>query len=218
MSHPTVFPDAEALAQGAAQLIARSLASGTRTLVLAGGSTPRRCYEILATMGVAWGRITILFGDERCVPPDDPESNFHMAHQVLLGRVFPATISRMPGELGPDEGAAAYAKAITPLLPLDLVLLGIGPDGHTASLFPGHSALQASGLVVGVRGAPKPPPERITLSLSALRSARRVIILAAGADKAEAVERAQRHEVPSGMIEHAEWLVDRQAATALSRR
>jgi 6-phosphogluconolactonase len=217
MSHPTVFPDAEALAQGAAQLIAEAIAGGTRTLVLAGGSTPRRCYEILAAMPLPWGRVSVLFGDERCVPADDPESNFRMALEVLLSRVFPATVYRMPGELGPDEGAAAYANAITPLLPLDLVLLGIGPDGHTASLFPGHSALQASEPVVGIRGAPKPPPERITLSLPVLRAARRVIVLAAGKDKAEAVDRAQRHEVPSGMIEQAEWLVDEPASARTLR-
>lgn len=217
MRAPTIFSDAKALAQATAELVATAVAESTHTLVLSGGSTPRRAYEILATMRVGWGGVTVLFGDERCVPPDDPESNFHMAQEVLLSRVFPATVHRMPGELGPEAGAAAYAQAIRPLLPLDLVLLGIGPDGHTASLFPGHPALSATTAVAGVRGAPKPPPERITLTLPTLRAARRVIILAAGPDKAQAVAKAQRGEVPSGMIEHAEWLLDQAAASQVSR-
>jgi 6-phosphogluconolactonase len=88
----------------------------------------------------------------------------------------------------------------------------VGEDGHTASLFPGHPALQAGGLAVGIRDSPKPPPQRVTLTLNAIRSARRVMILATGAGKADAVARAKRGEVPSGMIPNARWLIDRAAA------
>jgi 6-phosphogluconolactonase len=163
-------------------------------------------------MEVEWGRVSILFGDERCVPPDHPDSNYRMAREALLDRVSPATVYRMPAELGPDEGAELYSQVVKAVTPLDLVILGVGEDGHTASLFPGHPALRAPGLVVGIRDSPKPPPERVTLTLSVLQSARSVIILATGAGKADAVARAKRHEVPSGMIAGARWLIDRAAA------
>ena len=140
----------------------------------------RTCQLLGDEPQVAWGRVAVLFGDERCVPPGHPESNFRQAHEALLGRVWPLTVHRMPGELGPEEGAAAYEDVVRRVETLDLLLLGMGPDGHTASLFPGNPALEAGGLVVGVHDSPKPPPERISLTLAALRSARRVLILATG--------------------------------------
>ena len=207
-----VLETAEDVAAAAAAGIAEALREGARTLVLAGGTTPKRCYELLSHLEVEWGRVAVLFGDERCVHPDHPDSNYRMARESLLDRVAPATVYRMPGELGPDEAAGAYAHVVAAVGPLDVVLLGVGEDGHTASLFPGHAALQAPGLAVGIRDAPKSPPQRVTLTLSALQSARRVIILATGAGKADAVARAKRGEVPSGMIADARWLMDRAAA------
>ena len=208
----TVLETAEDVAAAAAADTAEALREGARTLVLAGGTTPRRCYELLSQLEVEWGRVCVLFGDERCVHPDHPDSNYRMAREALLDRVSPASVHRMAGELGPDEAAGAYAHIVAALAPLDIVLLGVGEDGHTASLFPGHAALQASGLAVGIRDSPKPPPQRVTLTLNALRSARRVIILATGAGKADAVARAKRGEVPSGMIAGARWLIDKAAA------
>lgn len=208
----TVLPTAEDVAAAAASDICEALREGARTLVLAGGTTPRRCYELLANLEVQWGRVTVLFGDERCVHPNHPESNYRMAKETLLGKVAPATVHRMPAELGPDEAAGLYAHVVASVAPLDVVTLGVGEDGHTASLFPGHPALRASGLAVGIRDSPKPPPQRVTLTLNALQSARRVLILATGAGKAEAVAKARRGEVPSGMIANARWLIDRAAA------
>ncbi|HSS93576.1 MAG TPA: 6-phosphogluconolactonase [Candidatus Dormibacteraeota bacterium] len=207
-----VFDTAEEVAAAAAAEIAAALGAGSRTLVLAGGSTPARCYELLSSMQVTWGRVTVLFGDERCVPPDHPESNYRMARETLLDRVAPASVHRMPAELGPDEGAQLYSTVVAALAPLDVVVLGVGEDGHTASLFPGHPAVNAKGWAIGIRDSPKPPPERVTLTMSALRGARRVIILATGAGKADAVAKAKRGEVPSGMIAGARWLIDREAA------
>ena len=202
----------EDVAAAAAAEIAAALGEGSRTLVLAGGNTPKRCYELLARLDVKWGRVTVLFGDERCVPPDHPDSNYRMVREALLDQVAPATVHRIAGELGPDEGAAEYSRVVAGLAPLDIVVLGIGEDGHTASLFPGRPEVNAKGWAIGVRNSPKPPPERVTLTLPALRGARRVIILATGAGKAQAVAMAKRQDVPSGMIAGARWLLDRAAA------
>jgi len=208
----TVLATAEEVAEAAAAEIAEALRGGAQTLVLAGGTTPRRSYELLAELDVQWGRVTVLFGDERCVPPDHPDSNYRMVKESLLDRVAPATVYRMPAELGPDEGADAYAEVVANVAPLDLVLLGVGEDGHVASLFPGHPLLRASGLTAGIRDSPKPPPERVTLTLEAIRDAGRVLIIATGAGKADAVALARRGETPSGMIAGARWLIDRAAA------
>ena len=210
-----VLDDPEAVAATTADLVAGAIDGGLRTVVLAGGSTPRRAYELLAGRTLPWGRVAVLFGDERCVPPDDPDSNYWMAHEALLERVHPGTVHRMPGELGAEVAAELYDGVVRTSSPLDLVLLGIGPDGHTASLFPGSPALWAAGGAVAVHGAPKPPPDRVSLTLEALRAARRVVLLATGSDKAEALHAAQRGEVPAGMIPGAEFLVDRAAAALL---
>jgi 6-phosphogluconolactonase len=207
-----VLDSPEDVAAAAASDIANALREGARSLVLAGGTTPRRCYELLSQMDIEWGRVTILFGDERCVHPDHPDSNYRMARESLLDRVSPGSVHRMPAELGPDEGAGLYAHIVASAAPLDVVTLGVGEDGHTASLFPGHPALKATALVVGIRDSPKPPPQRVTMTLPALQRARRVIILATGAGKADAVAKAKRGEVPSGMIAGARWLIDRAAA------
>ena len=211
----TILESAEDVAAAAAADIASTIREGARTLVLAGGTTPKRCYELLVPLDVEWGRVTVLFGDERCVRPDHPDSNYKMAREALLDRVAPGSVHRMPAELGADEGAELYSKIVASLAPLDIVLLGVGEDGHTASLFPGHPAVAAEGWAIGIRDAPKPPPQRVTLTLPVLRAARRVIILATGAGKAEAVALAKRGEVPSGMIAGARWLIDRAAAAAL---
>jgi len=212
LSEFTVLATAEEVAEAAAAEIADVLRGGAQTLVLAGGTTPKRCYELLAELDVQWGRVSVLFGDERCVPPDHPDSNYRMVKESLLDRVAPATVYRMPAELGPDEGADAYAEVVANVAPLDFVLLGVGEDGHVASLFPGHPLLRASGLTAGIRDSPKPPPERVTLTLEAIRDAGRVLIIATGAGKADAVALARRGETPSGMIAGARWLIDRAAA------
>ena len=198
----------------AAETVASALAGGARSLVLTGGTTPRQMYTLLAGMPVAWGRVSLLFGDERCVPPADAESNYRLAKETLLARIDPGAVLRIPGELGAEEAAELYDAAVGRMQPLDLVLLGIGEDGHCASLFPGHPALNATGWAVAVHDAPKPPPDRVSLTLGCLRNARRVIFLATGAGKADAFRRALAGEVPAGMIPGAEWIVDFEAAAS----
>jgi 6-phosphogluconolactonase len=211
-----IYDDPQSVARAAASLVADAIQGEVRSLALAGGSTPARAYQLLAEAALEWGRITVLFGDERCVPPDHPDSNFLMARRALLDRVNPGSVHRMAGELGPEVAASLYEPIVRWLSPLDLVLLGMGPDGHTASLFPGHPEVSAEGMAVGVRGAPKPPPDRVSLTLGCLRQARRVVFIVTGADKAAAFAAAARGEVPSGMIPNAEYLVDRAAAAELS--
>jgi 6-phosphogluconolactonase len=212
VSEFVVLATAEEVAEAAAAEIAEALRDGARTLVLTGGTSPKRCYQLLAELDVPWGRVSVLFGDERCVPPLDPESNYRLARENLLDRVNPATVYRIPAELGPDEGADLYAEVVADTAPFDVVLLGVGEDGHVNSLFPGHPALKAQGLTAGIHDSPKPPPQRVTMTFEAMRDAGRVIVIAAGAGKAAAVAAARRGETPSGMIASARWLIDRAAA------
>lgn len=212
MTEFTVLATAEDVAEAAAAGIAEALRAGGRTLVLTGGTSPKRCYELLAELEAPWARVGVLFGDERCVPPLDPESNYRLVKETLLDRVNPATVHRIPAELGPDEGADLYAEVVAHAAPFDFVLLGVGEDGHVNSLFPGHKALKATGLTAAIHDSPKPPPRRVTMTLEAMRDARRIVIMATGAGKAQAVAAAKRGETPSGMIVGARWLIDRAAA------
>ena len=212
MAHFTVLATAEEVAEAAAADMAEVMRAGARTLVLTGGSSPVRAYQLLAELDVPWGRVAVLFGDERCVPALDPQSNYRVAKEALLVVVNPATIYRIPAELGPDVGADLYAEVVANAAPFDFVLLGVGEDGHVNSLFPGHKALHATGLTAGIHDSPKPPPERVTMTLEAIRDAKRIEIIAAGVGKAAAVALARRGESPSGMIPRARWLIDRAAA------
>ncbi len=175
---------------------------GRFTLVLAGGGTPERCYRLLAQANADWSHWHIYFGDERCLPPNHPERNSRMAHLAFTGQVAipEAQIHPIPAERGNRQGAQAYQNLIRAALPFDMVLLGIGEDGHTASLFPGHSH-PPQALVTAVEDAPKPPPQRVSLNYSALRRSRRLIFLITGEGKREAVERWQQGEpIPAACV------------------
>lgn len=175
--------DAEGCARRAAALMADP---EIVHLALAGGSTPRRAYELLGGLRSDWSGVHLWFGDERCVAPDDEEANYAMASRAL--EAPGATWHRIEGERGPDAAAEAYAAALEGVT-LDLTLLGLGEDGHTASLFPGNDAIDSDLAAVGVRGAPKPPPERVSLGLDVLNASRRIVLLVAGAGKREALAR-----------------------------
>jgi 6-phosphogluconolactonase len=179
-------------AAAVADLLAQA-ATGGGDLVLTGGSSPERAYELAAAAGTDWTGATVWFTDERCVPPDDPLSNFRMVDAALLSRLdAPPRVMRMQGELGPDAGAAAYAEALGDDPGFDLVLLGLGPDAHIASLFPGRPEKHvADRFVVGVTEAGMEPyVPRISLTLPALNAGRHVVFLVTGESKAQAVRRA----------------------------
>lgn len=182
----------------AAERLAAAAAAGGH-IALTGGSTPGRAYERAAGLGADWSRSTLWWGDERCVAPDHEQSNFRLARLSLLDRLpGPAPAARrIEGERGPGPGAAAYEAALRDAfgddLPrLDLVLLGLGPDGHCASLFPHAPALkERRRAAVGVeRPGLAPWLPRVTLTLPVLAAAREVVFLVTGREKAGAVQRA----------------------------
>ena len=197
-----VFEDADAVAAQAAQRILRAaaLAIGERgrfRLVLAGGRTPEAAYRLLVSADTDWSRWEVYFGDERCLPADHPERNSLMAERAWLDSVaIPAdNLHPIPAELGAEAAAEAYRAVVSNALPFDLVLLGIGEDGHTASLFPGQQH-PAEELVHAVHNAPKPPPDRVSLSARALSEAREVLVLATGAGKQAAIRAWRSGERP----------------------
>ncbi|MGH2837387.1 MAG: 6-phosphogluconolactonase [Thermoleophilaceae bacterium] len=183
-------------AGAAAERLAETAGSGGH-LALAGGSTPRAAYERAAAMDVDWSAATLWFGDERCVPPDHEHSNYRMVKEALLDRIGAGEVKRMQGELGPDGGAEAYEAELQAAFGsgvprLDLILLGLGPDAHTASLFPGDDALgEVERAAVGVPTPGMAPfVSRVTITLPVVNAARDVVFLVSGEDKAEAVARA----------------------------
>lgn len=186
------LPDAEAVARHAAEAVAAAARDalaqrGAAHVALTGGTSPLRAYELLGPLREDWAGVHFWYGDERCVAFDDPDSNHGAARERLA--VPGATFHPMPGPDGPQRGARAYEAELADVV-LDLVLLGMGPDGHVASLFPGHPLLDADTRVAGIADSPKPPPERITLTLPAINGARARLLMVGGASKAEALARA----------------------------
>ena len=218
-----VAADAESAARDAAQRLASAAAAGAE-IALAGGSTPRRAYELAAVLEPDWSRAGVWWGDERCVPPDDERSNFRLAREALLERLTrpPRAINRIRGEFGAEAAATRYDLELRSV-ELGLVVLGIGADGHTASLFPDAPALdERERLAVPVRAA---DVERVTLTRPALASARVVVFLAFGAGKAEAVRRSfadkPTRATPASLVRSERGatvaIIDRAAAANLTK-
>ncbi|MGZ8143926.1 MAG: 6-phosphogluconolactonase [Methylosarcina sp.] len=161
---------------------------GRFKLVLAGGGTPEKVYRLLAKADTDWSKWHIYYGDERCLPEDHADRNSVMATRAFLAQVaIPAAqIFTIPVELGPEMGAEHYRRIVAEALPFDMVLLGMGEDGHTASLFPGHSHSRNE-LAHAVYNSPKPPSERVSISAGALSDTRQLIFLITGKSKQEAV-------------------------------
>jgi 6-phosphogluconolactonase len=229
--------DPEALARAAAEEVVgaatRAVAArGAFTVALAGGATPRRLYRLLADAGapfhgrIPWDRTHVFFGDERPVAPDHPDSNYRMAREALLDHVAVASVHRIPAEA--PGAAAAYEADLRAFFGtpgdaapprLDLVLLGLGPDGHTASLFPGTAAVEEAARWVVSPFVPQVGSRRVTLTLPVLNRARAVLFLVSGAEKAGALARVLGGEpLPAARVQPdggAVWLVDDAAASAL---
>jgi 6-phosphogluconolactonase len=204
----------------ASRAAAELLVSARGHVALSGGSTPRRAYELAADLKPDWSDVELWWGDERCVPPDDERSNFRLAREALLDRltVTPRAVHRIQAELEPEEAARRYGEELRGHT-LDLVLLGLGADGHTASLFPHDPALEERvSLAVAVE---RPDVARVTLTPWPLRAARHVVFLVVGEDKAAAAQRAFEMEpdpaTPASMIrgERTTAILDRTAAARL---
>lgn len=250
--------DAIALAREGVRRVAEAArraiaARGRFTLVLSGGNTPRRMYRALAAdeYGIEWGRVEFFFSDERMVPPEHPDSNYGMARETLLGHIpiRPEQVHRVPTELPVTEAARAYEAVLRAVLDpkephLDFVVLGMGPDGHTASIFPGSPLVTrdftssepsqvtraarsyaTEPLSAAVLNAPRPPRERVTLAPYIINQARQVMVMVAGEDKVAAVSAAlesdaEASEIPIRAIAPdnglLSWLLDRKAARALT--
>ena len=162
---------------------------GAFKLVLAGGTTPEKVYRLLAETSADWANWHIYYGDERCLPADHADRNSVMAEQAFLQKVaIPREqIFTIPAELNPEIAAKQYQQTVAPALPFDMVLLGMGEDGHTASLFPGHHH-DENELAHAVYNSPKPPPERVSLSAKALSNTQQLLFLITGANKQDAVK------------------------------
>lgn len=193
-SHWHTFETADQVAQAAYQQILKAAEQaiaehGSFKLVLAGGSTPEKVYRLLAQANADWSNWYIYYGDERCLPADHADRNSLMATQAFLEKVaIPnAQIFTIPAELGPEQAAKKYQQIVADALPFDMVLLGMGEDGHTASLFPGHQH-QEDELAHAVYNSPKPPPERVSISAKALSNTKQLIFLITGTNKQEAVK------------------------------
>ncbi|MCG8423670.1 MAG: 6-phosphogluconolactonase [Proteobacteria bacterium] len=230
--------DPDQLSAAAAEQIARNIAEviaerGTCRLGLAGGGTPRPVYQTLAGRPLAdqlaWDRLHLYWGDERCVPPDHESSNYRMVSAALLDRVSVPrhNIHRIEGERSPDDAARAYIDVLGDQ-PLDILLLGMGGDGHTASLFPDTADLSHTGPRVIATKSPVPPHDRVSLAMRAINEAGAVYLLVSGAGKADRLAQvfgqiesgapvlpAARVQPSSGRLF---WLVDSQAAKSIAGR
>lgn len=232
----------EMLGVEAERIVAQARAAIARRdrflLCLAGGATPKPLYELLASAPFArrieWARVHMFWGDERCVPPDEPESNYRMAREALLDHVplSPANVHRIRGEDEPSEAAAAYEEVLggffgsektSVTTSFDLVLLGMGADGHTASLFPGSAAARETGRWVVATPGPQPGSWGVSLTPVLLNAAADVTFLVSGADKAErlkdVLEDRPPDSLPAQLIQPTHgalhWMIDEEAATRL---
>ena len=204
------FSDTSTLREAACRRILEAAAGaihdrGRFVLVAAGGSTPREVYRMLRGADADWPNWHVYFGDERCLRAGDPERNSTMAAEAWLDHVAipPAQIHAIPAELGAEAAASAYARALQGLGDFDLVLLGLGEDGHTASLFPGDDPGDAADApdALPVFDAPKPPPERVSLSANRLNRTRAAMFLVTGEGKRDAVSRWHLGaDIPAGSI------------------
>jgi 6-phosphogluconolactonase len=221
-----IYQNPETVAEAAAdyifQQINRCVADkGVCHVVLPGGTTPARCLELLAEKPLPWAHVQWYPGDERCYPVGHAERNDTMILEKLFSQSTQYTdnFHPVPAELGPERAARKYTALLDKAGRLDLVVLGMGEDGHTASLFPGNAALDDQHSAVAVYNAPKAPDERVSIGLTALRNAAERIVIATGDNKSAALAELQNGAaLPAGLIEPDTWFIDQAAASRISSK
>lgn len=219
MNNFKVYENPEAVAQAAADYIFLQVNAcvekkGQCRVVLPGGSTPARCLELLAEKALPWNYIHWYPGDERCYPIGNAERNDTMIMQKLFSKQKNGSenFHPIPAELGARQGAEKYAALLDAAGDMDIVILGMGEDGHTASLFPGNVALADKSSAVAVYDAPKPPSERISMGLMTLKKAGECIVIATGSSKYEALTKIKAGAMlPVVSVEPDVWFVDEAA-------
>jgi 6-phosphogluconolactonase len=193
--------------------------NNTCHIVLPGGNTPKASLAYLAEKNLPWEKIHWYPGDERCYQESHEDRNDHMLRQNLWSRLSATNIHPMPAELGAEEGANAYRPLVNKIGVFDIVFLGVGEDGHTASLFPDNEALASPLSVVPVHNSPKPPPDRISLGITILKKAKERIILTGGEGKAEIIARIKSGEdLPVNRIGDVSWFIDKKSSGEGSNR
>ncbi|NJD55251.1 MAG: 6-phosphogluconolactonase [Nitrospirae bacterium] len=233
------LPDADGAAHAATRIFAEASAEAVSlrnrfSVALSGGSTPHRLFHLLGSSHrgkLDWGHVQIFWADERCVPPDHEQSNFSVTHEALISRIdIPAeNIHRIRGELRPEEAAAKYERdlrayfGVTGIPRFDLILLGVGEDGHTASLFPGETAVSEMKRLAAQAFSSREGNWRVTLTLPVLNNAALVVFLVTGKEKARIIKtvltEGKRNLYPAGLVRphHGRviWILDKDAASGL---
>jgi len=219
MHHWTVYSSLDNAATAAADFIAEHIAAsiaarGVCHMIVPGGNTPAGCFAALAEKSLSWDKVHCYPGDERCYEAGHTERNDVMIKKHLLSRLPVINFHPMPSELGAEQAAEAYRETVDAIDAFDIAFIGMGEDGHTASLFPGNVALEKTASVVAVHDSPKPPTDRVSMSLLTLRRARLRVVLTAGASKAEIMVRIRAGEtLPVNQVGDIHWFVDEASVT-----
>lgn len=212
-----IYKDFDAASKAAADFIASNIndsleQKGICHVILSGGNTPARCLSYLATKSIAWDKVHWYLADERCHPEGHAERNDLMLQENLWSLISTANIHVIPAELGAEQAASHYRDVIRPIENFDIAFLGVGEDGHTASLFPDNAALHDTRSVVPVYDSPKPPVERVSLSIDILRKTPCRLVLAAGQGKAPIISRVRSAEsLPINSLGDITWFIDEAA-------
>lgn len=214
-----VYKEFEEAAKAAADFLASSILACIEKndichVILSGGNTPPRCLAYLVTKALPWDKVHWYPGDERCVPRGHADRNDVMLEQYLWSQIGTTNVHTMPTELGAEKAAVVYRDIIRDIEHFDIAFLGMGEDGHTASLFPGNAALDDPHSVVPVYNSPKPPRERVSLSMDTLRKTSLKMVLAGGETKADVIQRIKAGEqLPINCLGDIHWYIDKAAAS-----